>query len=90
MHQWIIYADRRRGNPDAARTVLEDLVQGVTGLTITYLDDVEEAPDHGKFRDFAPIARAQAQSEKLLAWLLDELVGELGWGIDVSRGTSQE
>ena len=89
MNRWIISADRRRSNPEAVRAELLNLCEGGLGLEIEFLDDAQKnAPDAGKFRDFAPLATVTSEEERILAWLLEELVATFGWAVDLARTSS--
>lgn len=86
MHTWIIAVDRRRGNPELIAAELESLAQTVSGLDVSQdVEGLARAPDAGKFRDFAPLAVLSSEHERILAWVLEELVDTFGWAIDVTR-----
>lgn len=86
MVAWIISVDRRRGSPETVRAELDSISESVPALNVVMLSDaLENSPDAGKFRDFAPFARVESLDERVLAWTLEELVAEFGWQIDVTR-----
>lgn len=91
MYFWIISVDRRRGKPETVASELASIAESVPALNVVLLtDELENSPDAGKFRDFAPLARLESPDERVLAWTLEELVAEFGWQIDVTRPEAPE
>lgn len=86
MPTWVIRADRRASVYDAVADEIREVAASVDGLTLFVVarDEWEEAAPAAGFRDFAEIARMTHPAAEALQWAAEELVGVLGWRVDVS------
>ncbi len=79
----MIRADRRAQIDAALREEIRQLAASIEGVGLEWAKDFEGARDEGGFRDFAPVAAISAADVRILEALVEELLVEFGYKIDV-------
>lgn len=83
----VVRIDRRAEVVGALRDELCSLGDTVAGLEVEFVDhdEIEQARDAGKFRDFVDVAHLRHESQDVLEWVAEELIDEFGWLVDIAR-----
>ncbi len=91
---WCIQIDRRQPTHiyHDVLLFLEELLPHIEGLEVEWTPRhiAEERPDQGALRDFIPVAFIHHTNTIVLEYIMEEVVGQFGWLVDIDRGRQQK
>ena len=89
MATWTVKADHRRADYASITQRLRALSDAIEGLSLRPVapEQFHGADDGGDFRDFRTIAYLSHHRTEALEIIAEELIGEFGWVIDLSRNS---